>query len=278
MFTGGAFFGAGFAGPAGDRVGRKWTIFIGGVIFIVGAIFQTAAQTIEWLYGGRAIAGLGVGFLVMIIPVYQGEIAHPSIRGRVTALQQFMLGIGAFIAGWLSYGTFTIKDTGAFRSKSLANSGFTPTQSQPRACVGRATTNPSSAQPPSVPLGIQLIPAVMLVSLILLFPESPRWLIDHGRKDEGLRTLAKLHAHGDANDPWVKAEFAQIEEASTFDREHEAKSYAELFRTRSSFRRLLIACSVQASCQMTGVSVRLPLLLLDTFGCSGPGSNARCVM
>lgn len=35
----------------------------------------------------------------MIIPVYQGEIAHPSIRGRVTALQQFMLGIGAFIAG-----------------------------------------------------------------------------------------------------------------------------------------------------------------------------------
>lgn len=118
LFTGGAFFGAGFAGPTGDYVGRKWTIFIGGVIFIIGACFQTAAQTIEWLYGGRAIAGLGVGFLVMIIPVYQGEIAHPSIRGRVTALQQFMLGIGAFVAGWLSYGTYTIKNTGAFRSKS----------------------------------------------------------------------------------------------------------------------------------------------------------------
>ncbi|CAN8103557.1 unnamed protein product [Discula destructiva] len=220
LFTGGAFFGAGFAGPAGDYVGRKWTIFIGGMIFIVGACFQTAAQTIEWLYGGRAIAGLGVGFLVMIIPVYQGEIAHPSIRGRVTALQQFMLGIGAFVAGWLSYGTYSIKDTGAFR----------------------------------IPLGIQIVPAVILVSLILFFPESPRWLIDHGRKEEGLRTLAKLHAHGDENDPWVKAEYAQIEEAITFDHEHEAKSYAELFRTRSSFRRLLIACSVQASCQMTGVS------------------------
>lgn len=118
LFTGGAFFGAGFAGPVGDYVGRKWTIFIGGLIFIIGACFQTAAQTIEWLYGGRAIAGLGVGFLVMIIPIYQGEIAHPSIRGRVTALQQFMLGIGSFVAGWLSYGTYSINNTGAFRSKS----------------------------------------------------------------------------------------------------------------------------------------------------------------
>lgn len=87
------------------------------LIFIIGGCFQTAAQDLSWLYGGRSIAGLGVGFLVMIIPVYQGEIAHPSIRGRVTALQQFMLGIGSFIAGWLSYGTFPISNTGAFRSK-----------------------------------------------------------------------------------------------------------------------------------------------------------------
>lgn len=120
MFTGGAFFGAAFAGPIGDYVGRRWTIFLGALIFIVGGCFQTAAQNINWLYGGRSIAGLGVGFLVMIIPIYQGEIAHPSIRGRVTALQQFMLGIGSFVAGWLSYGTYPIKNTGAFRSKSPA--------------------------------------------------------------------------------------------------------------------------------------------------------------
>lgn len=115
LFTGGAFFGAFFAGPAGDRLGRRWTIFLGSIIFIIGGVFQTAAQTIHWMWGGRAIAGLGVGFLVMIIPVYQGEIAHPSIRGRVTALQQFMLGIGSFIAGWLSYGTFSVPSSVAYR-------------------------------------------------------------------------------------------------------------------------------------------------------------------
>lgn len=73
---------------------------------------------------------------------------------------------------------------------------------------------------------------MILVALILIFPESPRWLIDHGHKEDGLRTLARLHAHGDVDDPWVKAEFAQIEEAITYDHDHEAKSYLELFRSQ----------------------------------------------
>lgn len=84
----------------------------------------------------------------------------------------------------------------------------------------------------TVPLGIQLLPAIVLATLILGFPESPRWLIDHGHPDEGLQTLAKLHANGNTEDPWVKAEFSQIEDAITFDHEHEAKSYLELFRSR----------------------------------------------
>ena len=87
-----------------------------------------------------------------------------------------------------------------------------------------------------------------------MFPESPRWLIDHGRPDEGLQTLARLHAHGNEADPWVRAEFDQIQESITFEHEHEAKSYVELFTNRSSFRRLFIACALQASIQMTGVS------------------------
>lgn len=78
----------------------------------------------------------------MTLVRYQAELAHPSIRGRVTALQQFMLGIGALIAAWVSWGTYRdFKD--------------------------------SSAQW-RVPLGLQLAPAICLGALILLFPESPR--------------------------------------------------------------------------------------------------------
>lgn len=93
-----------------------------------------------------AIAGLGVGFLVMIIPPYQAELCHPDIRGRVTALQQFMLGVGALIASWVSWACYThlpASDSGEWR----------------------------------IPLGIQLIPAAILALLILLFPESPRYVL-----------------------------------------------------------------------------------------------------
>jgi MFS family permease len=164
-----------------------------------------------------------LGFLTMIVPLYQAELAHPSIRGRVTSLQQFMLGVGALVAAWVSYGTY----------------------------VDIADDNSGQWR---IPLGIQIIPAIFLGTLIMLFPESPRWLIDHGRSDEGLRTLAKLHAHGDIDNAWVRAEYEQIQEAITYEHEHEAKSYSELFQSRSSFRRLFLCCALQASIQMTGVS------------------------
>ena len=81
-----------------------------------------------------------VGLLVMIIPPYQAELAQPSIRGRVTALQQFMLGVGALCAGWISYGTY----------------------------VGFPDSNSSQWR---VSLGLQMVPAIFLGVLIMLFPE-----------------------------------------------------------------------------------------------------------
>ncbi|EXJ95292.1 hypothetical protein A1O1_00412 [Capronia coronata CBS 617.96] len=222
MFTTGAFFGSGFGGPSGDYLGRRWTITLGAVIFILGGSLQTGAQSIHFLYAGRFLAGLGVGFLVMVIPLYQAELAHPSIRGRVTALQQFMLGVGSVVAAWISWGTFVdIKN----------NSG------QWR-----------------IPLGLQLLPAIFLAGLIFLFPESPRWLMDHGKREKALKTLAQLHSHGDEQDPWVVAEYEQIQSSIDLEHEHEAKSYLELFTNRSAFRRLFLCCALQASVQMTGVS------------------------
>ncbi|KAL2834554.1 general substrate transporter [Aspergillus pseudoustus] len=234
MFTAGAFVGSAFAGPSGDYLGRRWTIIIGCVVFCLGGGLQTGAQTIEYLYSGRFFAGVGVGFLTMIVPLYQAEICHPDIRGRVTALQQFMLGVGALCAAWISYGTY----------------------------IGFKDTNNAQWE---VPLGLQIVPAVFLGLLIMLFPESPRWLIDHGRHEEGLKTLARLHAYGDENDAWVRAEYNQIQETITREHEEEAKSYIELFTNRSSFRRLFLCCALQASVQMTGVSA-IQYYSVDIYG------------
>jgi len=89
-------------------------------------------------------AGFGIGNLAMLAPLYQSEIAQPAIRGRLTALQQFMLGIGALVASWVGYGGYT-------------HHGNSP--------LGWR-----------LPLAIQIVPALPLAACILLFPESPRWL------------------------------------------------------------------------------------------------------
>ena len=93
----------------------------------------------------------------MIVPLYQAELAHPSIRGRVTALQQFMLGVGALCASWISYGTY----------------------------VGFAESNDAQWR---VPLGLQVVPAVFLGLLIVFFPEVSSELDVSGVIDLGSLT------------------------------------------------------------------------------------------
>ena len=64
--------------------------------------------------------------------------------------------------------------------------------------------------------------------------------MDHDHPDKALQVLAQLHAHGDQNDPWVLAEYEQIQASIQHEHQHEAKSYVELFKSRSSFRRLFL--------------------------------------
>lgn len=105
-----------------------------------------------------------------------------------------------------------------------------------------------------IPLGIQVVPAGILALLILLFPESPRWLLDHGKTDKALETLAKLHSRGDTNDRWVQLEFQQMTFQIQDEHENAASGYKELLTNKSSLRRLILVTAIQASVQMTGVS------------------------
>jgi hypothetical protein len=61
----------------------------------LGGGLQTGAQNLGYLYAGRLISGLGVGFLTMIIPLYQAEIAHPSISSdhKIISLEFLLAGI-----------------------------------------------------------------------------------------------------------------------------------------------------------------------------------------
>lgn len=164
---------------------------------------------------------MSIGVLTMIIPIYQAELVHPDIRGLVTGLQQFMLGIGGVCGSWISYGTYvSFSDNRQWR----------------------------------IPLGIQVVPAGLLSALIFLFPESPRWLISQGQVERGLQTLAQLHSCGDTSDPWILAEFEQIKTQISAQKEHSRVRFLDWITEKSIFRRLLLACAMQAGAQMTGVS------------------------
>ncbi|KAG9252710.1 general substrate transporter [Emericellopsis atlantica] len=221
LLTAGAFVGAGLAATTSDFLGRRVTIGTGGLVFCLGGALQTGAENYSYVIGGRFISGCGVGILTMIIPLYQAELAHPDIRGLVTGLQQFMLGVGGVCGAWISYGTYV---------------GFDDDRQW------------------RIPFGLQIVPAALLAGLIVFFPESPRWLIKKGRTEDGLRTLARLHSGGNTEDAWVIAEHQQIQDSVAHESEVEAKSYTELFRDRANFRRVVIACAIQAATQMTGIS------------------------
>ncbi|KAJ7137406.1 general substrate transporter [Mycena crocata] len=222
IFVLGCFFGMIPVAYAADAFGRRITIQIGAAVYILGGALQTGAQNMDMMLAGRFFAGFGVGIMSDLAPLYQAEIAHPSIRGRLTTLQQFMLGIGAFTASWVTYG-----------------------------CSAGLKGHPSEWR---IPLGIQIIPALPLISFILLLPESPRWLAEKGRMEEARATLARLHSNGNIDDPFVVAQVKDIEADIFKARDIGAASWSELFTVPSNFRRLSLGYILQFSVQMTGVS------------------------
>ena len=78
-FTGGAILGALSVSWLGDSIGRKKTIFVGGAISTVGCALQAGAANIPMLIAGRVIAGVSVGILTAIVPLYCVSISAPRI-------------------------------------------------------------------------------------------------------------------------------------------------------------------------------------------------------
>ncbi|KAK0438304.1 major facilitator superfamily domain-containing protein [Armillaria borealis] len=237
----GSFFGMFPVAYAADILGRRKTILLGGLIYILGGALQTSAPNMDMMLAGRFFAGFGSGIMSDLAPLYQAEIAHPSIRGRLTTLQQFMLGIGAFVASWVTYGTAQ---------------GLPGTQSEWRIPLGIQVRRLSLSYTPSTHAVYDVDhPSYSLVAFIMLFPESPRWLAEKGRMEEAKLCLARLHAHGDVNDPFVTAQMEDIRADIHKAQDIGESTWSELFTVPSNFRRLSLGYILQFSVQMTGVSV-----------------------
>jgi hypothetical protein len=90
VFVGG-FAGAIVAGPFADAYGRRWAIFFGSLLTFCGTIVQTAARSVAMFISGRLVIGIGISFTCIAGPSLLTELAHPDMRGTITALVRIPL-------------------------------------------------------------------------------------------------------------------------------------------------------------------------------------------
>jgi sugar porter (SP) family MFS transporter len=174
-----------FGGIPTDRIGRKRTLFWIGILYILSAV-GAALATDPWMFAVfRFLGGLGIGASTIAAPAYVSEIAPPQSRGRLVALYQFNIVFGilmAFVSNYLLSGI----EENAWRWM----------------------------------LGVQAIPAVIYTFMVLLVPESPRWLLTqkHNRAEAEKILRSIVPAAG------VESEINKI-----LERENTATSHETIF-------------------------------------------------
>ncbi|KAJ5979077.1 general substrate transporter [Penicillium viridicatum] len=98
LTSGGAFLGALAAGCSADKYGRKLAIFLGCIVFVIGAVLQACAFSLAQMAVGRFVIGIGVGSAAMIIPLYITEVSPAKYRGRMIGLDNMAITGGQLVA------------------------------------------------------------------------------------------------------------------------------------------------------------------------------------
>ncbi|KAK8922680.1 glucose transporter [Metarhizium anisopliae BRIP 53293] len=242
----GSWLGALISGPLSDRLGRKYSIMVGCIIWLVGSTICCAAQNIGMLIVGRIINGLCVGIESAQVPVYIAEISPPSKRGRFIGMQQWAITWGILIMYYISYGTSFIGEQEYFGWKA---SSF------------------------RIPWGLQMIPAVFLFFMMIILPESPRWLARKDRWEDCRSVLALVHGKGDPDHPFVAMELQDIKDMCEFERRHSNVTYFDLFKP-DMINRTLIGLFTQIWSQLTGMNVMM-YYIANVFSMAGYEGNAN---
>jgi len=219
-----------------DYGGRKWTIFVGACIVTIAGIVQCLSVNIHMFIAARFLIGLGSGTSGLGSPLLITEIAHPAERGKITALYNTQYYFGAFLGGWITFGTLYIGSNWSWRLPSL----------------------------------LQAAPSAVQVFLVLLLPESPRFLMSKGKDEKALQILAKYHANGNAEDPLVRFEYAEMK-ASIAQGEQKGR-WGDLFATPGNRYRVFICLCCGIFSQFSGTSLTAYYLhnILDSIGETDP--------
>ncbi|XP_076956080.1 inositol transporter 1-like [Bidens hawaiensis] len=210
----GAMIGAAAGGWLNDVQGRKTATLVADVIFALGAFVMAAAPDPYFLIFGRLLVGLGVGIASVTAPMYIAEAAPSEIRGGLVSTNVLMITGGQF----LSY---------------LVNLGFTEVRGTWRWM-----------------LGIAAVPAILQFLLMLLLPESPRWLYKNRSSSEAVATLSKIYDPDRLKDELQYLSAALEEE----QRGGNSVRYRDVFRIKEIRLAFVAGAGLQAFQQFTGIN------------------------
>ncbi|CAL5083734.1 unnamed protein product [Urochloa decumbens] len=146
------------AGRTSDWIGRRFTVVVAAAFFFSGALLMGLAGDYATLMLGRFVAGVGVGYGLMIAPVYTAEVSPASARGFLTSFSEVFINVGILLGYVSSY---------AFARLPL-HLGW------------------------RVMLGIGAAPSVLLALMVFGMPESPRWLVMKGRLADARVVLERI--------------------------------------------------------------------------------------
>jgi SP family arabinose:H+ symporter-like MFS transporter len=226
--------GAMFAGVLSDHFGRRKLLFLCALLYAVSGILSAIPHTFGQFLAARIISGLGIGASSMICPVYIAEISPEKWRGRLGTLFQLGIVTGIFIT--------------LFINKMIQGLG----DEAWNVALGWRWM-----------LGMEVVPAVGFILLLLAVPESPRWLAQKGREGEARDILEKVGGRD-----YATVELTAIREAMS----QEKNKYSELFS--GAFRRpLVIAVVLMTLSQFCGINAVM-YYSSKIFEAAGGGKNA----
>jgi len=175
----GTVLGSLLGGMPTDRIGRRATLLLIGVLYLIGAVWSALATDVQSFIFARVIGGVGIGISTVAAPLYISEIAPPRYRGRLAGMFQFNIVFGILVA-YLSNALLSGVGEQAWRWM----------------------------------LGVAAFPSLLYTLLCIGLPESPRWLLSR-RQDNaaGLRVLRLIRP--EASESEIAAEADAIRSAST---------------------------------------------------------------
>lgn len=212
----GAALGALAGGRMADRLGRRGSLLVCALLFLLGAIGCAIAPTVGFMVAARVLLGLGVGAAAVTCPLYLAEMAPAKVRGRMVTINELMIVTGQMLA---------------FAINALLDALIQDTE------VWRTM------------LGVASVPALALLVGMLMLPESPRWYAIRGRFDESRRVLNLSRTPEEAATEFE--EIARSAQTATKERGH---AWRDL-RDNPWMRRLLwIGIGLAVVQQATGIN------------------------